>query len=116
MPAPPRKPVHEMTQDEFREWKQRLLTEGVNPVPIRQEASTSVSSYAWDPDRCATIEYVNGDRYIVGIRDEKLTRLASIEPVTVSESTGSRSAGIQDLPPPYTAHPNLPGVRKRKLA
>jgi hypothetical protein len=116
MPASPLKPAHEMTEDELREWKQRLFTEGVSPVPIRQEASTSVSSYAWDPDLDATVEYANGNRYIVGVRDGKLTRLASGESVTGSEDAGSRPALATKIPAPQTAHPNLPAVRKRKLA
>ena len=105
-----------MTEDELREWKQRLFAEGVNPVPIRQEASTSVSSYAWDSGLDATVEYANGNRYIVGIRDGKLTRLASVEPATGSENTGSRPAIATSIPAPQTARSNPPGVRKRKLA
>jgi hypothetical protein len=67
-----------MTEDELREWKLRLFTQGVNPVPIRQDAPASVSSYAWDPDLRATVEYANGRRYLVAIRDGKLTRLGGI--------------------------------------
>ncbi len=79
MPAPPRKPAHEMTEDELREWRQRLFTQGVDPVPIRQNAPASVSSYAWDPGLRATVEYANGRRYVVAIRDGKLTRLSEAE-------------------------------------
>jgi hypothetical protein len=116
MPASPPKPAHQLTEDELREWKQRLFTDGVKPVPIRQDASTSVSSYGWDPDLNTTVEYANGNRYIVGVRDGKLTRLASVEPAAGSEETRSRPATATSIPPTQTAHPNPPGVRKRKLA
>ncbi len=113
---PAQKPADEMTEDELREWEQRLFTDGVNPVPIRQGVPTSVSSYGWDSDLDATVEHTNGSRYLVGIRDGKLTRLALLEPVNASESMGSRAAIAARTPAPQTAHPNLPGVRKRKLA
>lgn len=115
MPAPPRKPAHEMTDDELREWRQRLFTQGVNPAPIRHDAPASVSSYAWDPNLGATVEYANGRRYVVAIRDGKLTRLSTVElaePVSKPES---------DSPPavvkaPVTEDPKRQGIRNRKLA
>lgn len=79
MPAPPRKPVADMTEQQFREWKRRLFTAGRNPVAIRRKGSASVSSYAWDPSLGATVEYTDRHRYIVGIKDGKLTRLAKVE-------------------------------------
>ena len=116
MPAPPRKPVDEMTEDEFREWKQRLFTQGRNPVAIRQEGSASVSSYAWDPDLGATVEHADGNRYIVGIKDGKLARLEQVESLIGSEGVGSRPAMPTKATAPQTANPNPPGVRKRRLA
>jgi len=116
MPAPPRKPVDEMTEDEFREWKQHLFTQGRNPVSIRQEGSASVSSYAWDPDLGATIEHNDGNRYIVGIKDGKLTRLAEVESLIGSEGARSRPAMQTKATAPQPANSNPPGVRKRRLA
>ncbi len=115
MPAP-RKPVDEMTEDEFREWKQRLFTEGRNPVAIRQEGCASVSSYAWDPDLGATLEHTDGNRYIVGIKDGKLIRLAKVESLIGSEGSGSRPNMPTKATAPQTANSNPPGVRKRRLA
>jgi hypothetical protein len=117
MAAPPRKPVHEVSEAELtasdttgpepRDWKRRLFTQGVNPIPIREDASPSVSSYGWDPDLRATVEHADGNRYLVGIRDGKLVRGALVEPVIETGSAGPRTR---------KAHPNLPVVRKRKLA
>jgi hypothetical protein len=115
MPAPPRNPAHEMTEDELREWRQRLFAQGVNPVPIRHDAPASVSSYAWDPDLGATVEYANGRRYVVAIRDGKLTRLSTVELAEPgkAESTDSPPAVVKA---PVTANPKRQGVRNRKLA
>jgi len=101
---------------EFREWKQRLFTEGLNPVAIRQEGSASVSSYAWDPDLGATVEHADGNRYIVGVKDGRLTRLAQVESLIESEGAGSRPAMQTKATAPQTANQNPAGGRKRRLA
>jgi hypothetical protein len=72
--------------------------EGMNPVPIRQNAPRTSPSYAWDPSLGATLEYANGKRYFVGIRDGKIARLAP--PETPAE-----------IPASHTARP---GARKRR--
>jgi hypothetical protein len=90
MSAPPRKPVSEMSEDEFREWKQGLFAAGVNPLPIRREASASVSAYAWESDLRATVEHVNGMRYMIGLREGKLTRLRLLGPEIESENLAFR--------------------------
>jgi hypothetical protein len=105
-----------MTEDESREWRQRLFTQGVNPVPIRHDAPASVSSYAWDPDLGATVEYADGRRYVVALRDGKLTRLSTVkgaEPVSKAEGPDSPSAVGKA---PVTADPKRQGIRNRKLA
>jgi hypothetical protein len=103
MPVPPRKPIDEMTEEEIRRWEEWLLAEGMNPVPIRQDAPPTSPSYAWDPGLGATLEYAHGKRYFVGIRDGKIARLAPVD--TPAE-----------IPASHTVSPDLPDTRKRKLA
>jgi hypothetical protein len=88
---------------EIRQWEKLLLTEGMNPVPIRQDAPPTPTSYAWDPNLGGTLEYANGKRYFVGLRDGRIARLAPVE--TPAE-----------IPASHTARPVLPDARKRKLA
>jgi hypothetical protein len=79
MPVRPGKPVDEITLEETRQWKGWLLDRGINPVPIRQDISPTTSSFAFDPDLRATIEYMGGKRYFVGIVDGKIARLGPVE-------------------------------------
>ena len=69
-------------------------------MPIRQDAPPASPSYAWDPSLGATLEYTNGKRYFVGIRDGRIARLAAVE--TPAE-----------IP---VSHTDLSDARKRKLA
>jgi hypothetical protein len=64
-------------------------------VPIRQDAPPISSSYAWNPSLGVTLEYTNGKRYYVGLRDGRITRLAPVD--TPAE-----------IPASHTARPDLP--------
>jgi hypothetical protein len=100
MPVRPRKPIDEMTEEEIRQWEEWLLAEGMNPVPIRQDAPPTSPSYAWDPSLGATLEYADGKRYFVGLRDGRIARLAPVE-------------APAEIP---VSHAVRPDARKRKLA
>ena len=97
----PDKPIEQMTDGEIRDWQSRLIEQGRHPEAIRQDVPASTPAYGWDADIKSTVEYVDGERYQVTMRNGKLTRVSRL-----SSSTGTRD----------NKSLKSPGVRKRKIA
>jgi hypothetical protein len=115
MPVRPGKPIDEITPEEIRQWKEWLLDRGINPVPIRQDIPAGTSSYAFDRDLQATIEYVGGERYFVGIVDGKIARLGPVESERESGNPVRPAASTQTASPENESLVSAE-LRKRKLA
>ncbi len=95
------KPIEQMTDREIREWQNGLVEQGLHREAIRQEVPASTPAYGWDPETKSAVEYVDGVRYQVAVRDGKLTRIGRL----------SSSTGTQDHKSLKTS-----SVRKRKIA
>ena len=69
------KPFDQMTAEEVRAWKDRLLAAGKRPRPFAWER-VSESEYHCEPALNKVIERAaDGKRYIVRVRNDELQRL-----------------------------------------
>ncbi len=76
----PTKPAQDMTEDELRQWKEWLLEQGLNPRPIQVNLPRSGSVYTYDRVLAAVVERTpDGSRYLVEVRDGKITRARGLD-------------------------------------